>query len=366
MPSLATLRIVEPNLTGHAGHYGEFVRALASRVAPDEGRIEVDAGVGAESLTDPRLPHLILRESAPRGEWSVVRECVRDPNAPFLILTAQAKHAVMLQLARARGGTLEHVRLYFHWRESSLLKRMAALASPAVRRECLAVCPTPVTAAFLRRTGWSRVAEVPYPAIAPAHSFPATGPRHLLMAGAARMNKGLRELAGACETWSRQSGAPLPVLVQATGKRSGRQGRLEAELLGRLAQRQFPWLTLDASAPDRAGYAQRFSGAIVLAPYDPMVFADNVSGVALDALLHGAPVVATAGTWAARVVERFGAGVVMEEWTAAALAEAVSQAVARWETIAAAARVAAGTLAREHDPANLWAVLTSGRQASDR
>lgn len=366
MPSLATLRIIEPNLTGHAGHYGEFVRALASRVSPGEGRIEVDGGSGAASLSDPQLPHLVLRDSGPRGEWGMVRECVRDSNTPFLMLTAQAKHAVMLQLARVRGCSLEHARLYFHWRESSLLKRLAVLATPAVRRECLAIAPTSVTAEFLRCTGWLRVAEVPYPAIAPAHPIQASQPRHLLMAGAARMNKGLGELAGACEAWSRGAGAPLPVLVQATGKRSGRQGRLEAGVLGQLAQRQLPWLSLDAAAPDRAGYAQRFSGAIVLAPYDPRVFADNVSGVALDALLHGAPVVATAGTWAARVVERFGAGVVMEAWSATALAEAVAQAVARWEAISAAARVAAKTLAREHDPANLWAALSSGRQASDR
>jgi len=354
------LRIIEPNLTGHAGHYGEFVRALASRVTPGEGRIEVDGGAGIEQLPELSMSHVTRRSMAGRSEWSVVRESARDASTPFLILTAKAKHAWMLQRARRAPG-LSHARLYVHWCERGWMKRLAVVASPSVRAEALAIAPTPGIAEFLRATGWRRVEEVPYPAVAEGVvlDHPAA-PRHLLMAGAARLNKGLALLVDACRSWASGSCPPAAtLLVQSTGKRAGTHGAEEAQLLDQLAALKQPWLTLDPTAPDRDAYVSRFHGAIVLAPYDPRVFKDNVSGIALDALLHGAPVVATAGTWAADVVERFGSGVVMAEWSASALVDAVAQAERTWPTMSRRAVEASRILADEHDPRRLWEVLTS-------
>jgi UDP:flavonoid glycosyltransferase YjiC (YdhE family) len=71
--------------------------------------------------------------------------------------------------------------------------------------------------------------------------------------------------------------------------------------------------------------------------------------------------VATAGTWQARVVERYGAGTVMRRWDAESLDEAVTDARARWEEVSAAARRAAQELASAHDPAHLVRALAGGR-----
>ena len=45
----------------------------------------------------------------------------------------------------------------------------------------------------------------------------------------------------------------------------------------------------------------------------------------LDALAHGSPIVATAGTWMAKLIEPFGAGVAIEEPTPENLHHAVTQ-----------------------------------------
>jgi hypothetical protein len=71
--------------------------------------------------------------------------------------------------------------------------------------------------------------------------------------------------------------------------------------------------------------------------------------------------VATAGTWQARVVERFGAGTIMRRWDADSLDEAVAEARRRWDDVSAAARRAAGELAEAHDPVHLVRALAEGR-----
>ena len=46
--------------------------------------------------------------------------------------------------------------------------------------------------------------------------------------------------------------------------------------------------------------------------YSAVVFSDRISGVTLDALSAGNPIVSTAGTWTARMVERFNAGIIID------------------------------------------------------
>jgi len=91
----------------------------------------------------------------------------------------------------------------------------------------------------------------------------------------------------------------------------------------------------------------------VLTPYDPIKFADNVSGVALDALLHGAPIIATAGTWQAGLIQRFGCGVIMNRWTSEALLLAMNHSAKIWTDLSTHAQLAATVLTVEHDPRRL-------------
>ena len=64
-------------------------------------------------------------------------------------------------------------------------------------------------------------------------------------------------------------------------------------------------------------------------------FANQVSGIVLDAVLRGAPVIANQGSWAGDHVEHFGAGVTISERTPAAK-----------------------TLAQEHDLRHLLEILS--------
>jgi hypothetical protein len=365
-PAMAetTLRIIEPNLAGASGHYAEFVRAVRSRSDGTFGSIEVLCARGAqlgslESTPGLRFDRRFGGPGQRLAEWAALREGCRSGD-PFLLLTARATDAILLATAGALSGGIEHARLFFHWREDSQAQVAIAAACRGVRARATAIAPTPATATFLRATGWSRVVEVGYPAIAPASPFPPGPLARLLVAGAARMNKGIDLVADLAGRLARR-GDGVELLVQTTGKRrSGGRGDRESAAIEALGRSGMRGLRLDPGAPDRAAYAARFRGALVLTPYDPAKFADNVSGIALDALLHGAPVVATAGSWQARVVERFGAGTVMARWDADSLEAAVDDACARWDAVTAAAQRAAAALREEHDPVHLVRALAQG------
>lgn len=354
---MARLTVIESNLFGEHGHYAEFVRSLASCTSPEDEMIVLcDEALPDSVLSDAprvRVERTFRLVGRQREERRVLRECL-ERREPFLLLTA--RHTDVLRLegaARATGIDPSHARLYFHWRESGPVERLAIAACMRVRRHARAVAPTEVTAAFLRRTGWRNVECIPYPVRAMERDASPSTFRHLLVAGAVRMNKGIEHVAGALPMLAARAPCP-PVLVQTTGKRRGGvSGRRESAALASLGACGYPQLRMDPQAPDAHAYAQRFRGAVTLTPYDPAKFADNVSGIALDALLHGSPVVATAGTWQATLVKRFGAGRVMPSWTVGALAAAAGACIDDWDRVSAAARDAAQELAKAHHPAAL-------------
>lgn len=354
---MASLTVIESNLFGEHGHYAAFVRALASCV-PEGDRLTV--------MCDEALPDSVLADSPQvaiqrrfrtvgrqRDERRALRECLAAAT-PFLILTAHHTDVLRLEgAARATRIDPVHATLYFHWRESGFVERLAIAACTRVRHHARAVAPTEAIAAFLRDTGWRNVDCIPYPVKAVPRDTAACEFRHLLVAGSVRMNKGIDKVVDSLAHLASRSSPPA-LLVQTTGKRRGGvSGRAESRAVDALLASRYPGLRPDPQAPDPRSYARRFNGAITLTPYHPAQFAHNVSGVALDALLHGSPVVATRGTWQAALVTRFGAGRVMDAWTGRSLATAAMACIDDWDRVSSAAREAASVLAAEHHPNRL-------------
>lgn len=355
------LLVIEPNLRRPSGHYAEFVRAVGARAAGDP--IDVYAHPDADCML-ASMPGVRVCAAEPRAgrlfaEWRTIRRAVAE-NVPFLVLTADGRHAAAVSSSAALSGrTPANACLFFHRSPSTRRDLLLLpLAGPA-RRHSLAVAPTDEVAGWLAADGWKRVERVHYPALA-APSPPLPVPfSHLLMAGAARLNKGLDLVAGLAALWAK-AGRAVPLMVQVSKKHVVRHGRREAGMVETLLSSGYKGLRVDETAPERAEYLERFRGALVLAPYAREQFASQVSGIVLDALMHGAPVVATRGTWPGNQVERFGAGVTISERTVPALAEAVDRVLSDWPACSGRACAAAAILAKEHDPGRLLEILRKG------
>ncbi len=150
--------------------------------------------------------------------------------------------------------------------------------------------------------------------------------RRLLYAGAARQDKGFRQVVNFIEYLASRD-ARIPVTIQVSADHYGKYDAATREDLIRLRKIDYPSLELAAETLSPENYAALFPGSICLQLYDRADFRDRVSGVTLDALAHGSPIVATAGSWMAHFVEAFSAGIAIDQPTPENLHGAVTQII---------------------------------------
>lgn len=355
------LHIVEPTLASEAGHCHSFVETLC-RAGPDPRGFRVWCGRGAAlpglaALGVP-LERRFHRRVRRLQQWALLRRLLRGPDR---ILVSTAGRTDMLLLDWAARGRIapRKVFLYVHWfrptpRKLAFLRRMARR-----QPELVVLGPTPTVVDVFAEAGFARHAVVPYPATPPRDLAAAapSGFRHVLFAGAAREDKGFSHVVGLVELLAGR--LDLPVVLQTATDPNDRHDEPTRAALARLAAVPSPALELRGETLDAHAYAELFGGAICLQPYDPREFADRVSGVTLDAMAAGAPVVTVPGTWIARVVERFGAGAVAASAAPEDLLRAVERVREAYPAHRDAALAAGRTLRGEHDARRLLEVLTA-------
>ena len=356
----AALHIVEPTLANEAGHCHAFVETLC-RAGPDPRGFRVWCGRGAalpglEGMGVP-LERRFHRRVRRFQEWALLRRLLREPGR---ILVSTAGRTDMLLLDWAARGRIPPRKafLYVHWfrptpRKVAFLRRMARR-----QPELVVLGATPSVADVFAEAGFVHHAVVPYPATsAPAAAGGPSAFRHLLFAGAAREDKGFSHVVGLVELLAGRR--DLPVVLQTATDPNDRQDEATRAALSRLAAARSPAVELRAETLDAQAYAGLFEGAICLQPYDPREFADRVSGVTLDAMSAGAPVVTIPGSWIARVVERFGAGAVAASASPGDLLAAVERVRAGYARHRDAALEAGRTLRGEHDARRLFEAITA-------
>ena len=360
------LHIIEPTLTGPAGHCHSLVRALvdAATAAASEtaGPAEVTVWAGRSAVADWSGParlaaHFSRRWRRLQAFW-LLRRLLRQPGR-VLISTAGSTDLLLADWA-ASGQIAPHkLFLFVHWLSAKPAKarRLSALARRQPHIHILA--PTASVVEFFRACGFPAT-QVPYPlaatAPAPADAPPAF--RHLLVAGGARIDKGFSQVVDLVAELA-QRGLAWPITVQTSIEPRHRHDPALASALARLRglQSRYPGLSLSDHALSPAGYRALFDGALVLQPYGVADFKDRVSGVTLDALAAGAPVVATDGTWMAGLLRRFGAGVATTDLSAGGLISAIDQVLADHAGFAARARAAAARVMTEHSARRLIDVV---------
>ena len=350
----APLHIVEPTLSGDAGHCNSLVRALAGAAAPHTVIVWAGVGAGPEWPAHGRLmPHFNRRWRRLQA-YGLYRKLLRQPGR-ILVSTAGSSDAVTAHWA-APGVIPPHkLFLFVHWlgNKAAKARLWTSLARKQPHIEILA--PTASVAEFFRHCGF-HATIVPYPVEAAdastdaspntAPSIAAAGFKHLLVAGGARIDKGLARVVDlVCEMQRR--GLDLPIVVQASSEQRHQHDPALAAALDRLRHSGYAGLRLVDDTLGPADYRALFDGAVALQPYRLADFKDRVSGVTLDALGAGAPVVATDGTWMAALVRRFDAGVATADLSAGGLLSAIERVLADHPGYAARARVAAASVRAE-------------------
>ena len=283
---------------------------------------------------------------------------LRQPGGIF-VSTAGRLDVMLLNWAAAGTIPPGKVCLYFHWIRPTLDKCRFFSGIARKQPHIRFIAPTESVAGFFRECGVTNVSVISYPVTPapPSRENGTTAFRHLLYAGAARRDKGFGFIADLVEDLARTS-ADLPVTLQVSSEHYGKQEELVRGDIRRLEKVGYSHLKLCPVTLTSQEYRGLFSGAICLQLYNQRDFRDRVSGVTLDAMSVGAPVITLTGTWIARAVQRFGAGIVIDEPTPAAVIGAVRRIVAGYADYHIKALHAGRVLGAEHDAGFLFKALT--------
>lgn len=355
----APLHIIEPTLQDQTGHCHSFVASLcnAGQCYPLQLWVSRHALLPdlEESATIQRHFHRRLRKFQ---AFALYASLLRQPGRIF-VATAGRLDVMLLHWAAA--GTIPPGKacLYFHWIRPTLDKRRffskIARKQPHIRF----IAPTESVAGFFRECGITNVSVISYPVAAapPSGEEGNSAFSHLLYAGAARRDKGFGFITDLVEHLA-QTSDTLPVTLQVSAEHYGKQEELVRSDIQRLEKSAYPHLNLCPETLTSQEYRKLFRGAICLQLYNQQDFRDRISGVTLDAMSAGAPVVTLTDTWIARAVQRFGAGIVIDEPTPAAVLGAIRQIIAGYADYRIKALHAGRVLGAEHDAGFLFKALT--------
>jgi hypothetical protein len=357
------LHIVEPTLESEAGHCHSFVASFCG------GRGESGCALRLYAGRRAKLPHLegtgvrvfpyFRRRMRRLQALLLYRKLLREPGRIFLPTATRIDLAL---LSLASGGILPpgKVFLYFHWFRPDG-KKKAFLARMARRQPNVVVLgPTESIVRIFRECGFEHALTAPYPITpVPPDGRPENpGFRHLLFAGAARIDKGFPDVVNLVACMKEQNKS-LPISIQASPDHYGRyEPRVLAEI-DRLGRIGYPHMALHKETLTSGEYMEQFRGAICLQLYDPADFADRISGVTLDALSHGCPIVTRAGTWMGRVAERFEAGKIVDAAEPVRILAAAEEIAREFGRYRKNALHAGGELQRELGASRLFEIVAA-------
>ncbi|MEY4730985.1 MAG: hypothetical protein RL020_2143 [Pseudomonadota bacterium] len=351
------IHIIEPTLRDEAGHCHSLIANLAACQNRPPLVVWGDKQIHLPQLTS--LPGLKLQAYFSRRlrrlqAYFLYRRLLKQPGKIF-ISTAGRTDMQLMHWAAGNHTYDNKIYFYVHWLSLSA-KKKRQLEKMAQRRPEFNLLTTTQTAANnLRECGFHSVKQIPYPVAATAasshHSF-----KYVLIAGAARQDKGLSQTIDYIEFLSR-SKLSIPVSIQTSAEHYGKVDIAARAEINRLDSILYTALIRQRETLSADAYRALYDGAICLQPYDPLDFADRVSGVTLDALRAGAPVITTDGTWMANIVRRFDAGVVLQDRSVQSIHNAVETIRARFTDYQVNAQNAGRILESENSAQHLIEAL---------
>jgi hypothetical protein len=175
------------------------------------------------------------------------------------------------------------------------------------------------------------------------------------------MDKGFGSVVDLLE-WMSLKQLAIPMVIQTSPDHYGKYDDRTREEFKRLQKVNYPALRTCPQVLDSQSYSELFQGAICLQLYSQQDFADRISGVTLDALSAGSPVITLPGTWMARVVAEFDAGIVVESSAPDHVYNAITVVMGQFDIYRDNALKAGRELQLRHNAGHLLHRLTAEEQ----
>ena len=352
------ISIVDPTLQDKTGHCYSFLTAFldAREVSHPDTTVNVYACRNARGLLRERcgvtlIPYFI-RPLRKLQTPLLYRKLLRAERTLF-IPTATRTDLFFLAIFAGKDLKPGRVTAFIHWFRNTEKrhKQLTKLASKCADIQILTPCESVYD--LFRECGFHNCRLTEYPMTAPVADQAPQEFRKVAYAGAARRDKGFPHVSRYVQFLSDKS-LDIPAWIQASHPHSGKHPMDIQKAINKLQNLNYPALKLLTSTLSEEEYTGLFNGAICLQLYDPEEFHDRVSGVTLDALAQGAPIIALQGSWSAAVVEKYKAGLVIKKPDPESIHRAVENIRTDYKTFSRAALKAGRTLGREHDAKDIF------------
>jgi len=317
----ADLTIVEPRLSSASGHFHSLVSSICEQLPSANIRVACAPG-GAEFLPAHCEAWPQLRPRLSKIGLAIALRRLGASTSSLCLLTAcdrsLAVATAMLPKACRVSGIVHDV----GWLKRRYLVRVASQLRPDLRVACFG---SPVRE-LARAAGISVVEQFSYP-VDPiwtnGYDQPDS-PSHFLMAGGPRSEKGFLDVA----RWSIDSIGirQLPVTIHLSKPDADCRSAIRE-----LEERNSADIRLHQQPRTPSEFRDDFRGAIVLLLHRAAQYEGRASGLFLDAIMAGAPIIALAGSSFAAEVDKEGIGVVAASTDSSALRDAAQRAVAGWQ-----------------------------------
>ena len=326
-----TVEIVEPTLKDETGHCYSFLSSLCKVSEKVNFNLWISRDADLEfSGQYVNINRYFYRRIRRLQSYLLYRKLLAGRNKIFLP-TAGIIDLIMLDWASKGVISTGKVYLYFHWVNITEKKR-ARLKRIALHQPNLMILgPTASVVDIFLEAGFVNSRIVPYPISTRESDIRVTENAftRLLYAGAARQEKGITAVVDLIE-YMNTAGLEFPISVQNSADHHGNYCAATKSDIERLINIHYPHLQLIPETLSSESYTRLFYGAISIQLYDASKFQDRISGVTLDALSAGSPIVATAGTWTAKMVERFNAGIIIDGLQPGKIVAAIQEIISKY------------------------------------
>lgn len=362
MSELTKLHIIEPTLQSEAGHCYGYVTSILEASMRANLRLELWVGNKAVKLFEENIKvyedqfkvrinvHTIFRRRLRRIQtFFIFRRLLKLKQAIF-VPTAGRADLVMLELL-LRGKHYNNIFLHFH--QFTVTDTKLELLHEIARNhpEFNILAPTQDILSIFIKAGFKNCRVVPCPSYERSDvDVKASGIfGKLLYAGVARQDKGFSDVVALVQHLNSLK-SNVPIVIQISPNHSGRYEKIIQDNIAQLRSSDYQWLKFHEQTLTKEEYQLPFEDAICLQLYDAGAYSDKFSGVTLDALYAGCPIVTTDGTWISETVKRFNAGVVIDNKKPETIFAAVQKIISSFTEMQNNALHAGKILRQEHDP----------------
>jgi len=347
------LHIIEPTLSSSAGHCFTLVHTLSQANANKHfAHIEV---WGNNNLDELMLHHLAVKTHAffhrkvRRVQlFFLLRRLLLQGDTVFLPTTSRAELAIFALLPK-RIKNKGRIFFYIHQMriEGSKAKRLQAIAKRS--SEARILCTTDALAQCMKKAGFQHVCEQPCPFEIP-ETFPNNPHFHqIIFPGIARKDKNFPFILTLLSEL-KSSHLSLPFLIQAAPNHHGELPNDIQSIIHQITDLRYSTLRMPCREMNHEEYLEQFAGGICLQPYIVDEYAEKISGITLDALARGCPVIIRKGIHSANLVEQYQAGICIDNTKAEDWIQAIQHIIQHYETYQANCRAAFNDLSYTHHP----------------